>query len=153
MDLIDVGNISEQNRGVKYLLCCVDVFSRYGWVIPLKSKTAESVSEALTFFLNVTPHIPTNLTSDHRGKFVNEKVCILLKKFKVNFRYSISENKCSIVEIFQKTLQRKIYAFLTDWEQLNYITNLQNFVMGYTHFEHSFFKCHIMRLQNLKILN
>ena len=118
MDLIDVGNISEQKIIVKYFLCCIDLFSKYGWVIPLKSKTAESVSEAFNFFLNVTPHIPTNLMSDHGGKFVNEKVRTLLKKFKIKFRYSISENKCSIVEIFQKTLQRKIYAFITYWEQL-----------------------------------
>ena len=87
MDLIDIGNISEQNRVVKYLLCCVVVFSRYGWVINLKTKTDESVAEAeaLTFFLNITPHIPTNLTSDHGGEFVNEKVPTLMKKFKVHF--------------------------------------------------------------------
>ena len=111
MDLIDVWNISEKNRGVKYIVCCVDVFSRYGWLIHLKSKTAESVSEALTCFLNVTPHIPTNLMLVYGDKFVNEKVCALLKKFKVNFRYSISENKYSIMEIFQKSLQRKYMLF------------------------------------------
>ena len=80
-------------------------------MIPLKSKTAETVAKTLTFFLNVTPHIPANLTSDHGGEFVNEKVRTLLNRFKVNFRYSISENKCSIVEIFQKTLQKNICLY------------------------------------------
>ena len=87
MDIIDIGNIPEQNRGVKYLLCSVDFFPQDfgGGVIPLKSTTAESVSEDLNFLLSVTLHIPTNLMSDHGGKFVNEKVRMLLKKFKVNF--------------------------------------------------------------------
>ena len=74
-------------------------------------KKSESVSEALTSFFNVTPHIPTNLTSDPGGEFVNERVRTLLKKFKINFRYSISENKCSIVEIFQKLDKAKYMPF------------------------------------------
>ena len=30
--------ISKYNKGIKYLLCVIDLFSRYAWVIPLKNK-------------------------------------------------------------------------------------------------------------------
>ena len=38
---------SKFNRGVKYLLAAIDVFSKYGWLIPLKDKTGKSVASAL----------------------------------------------------------------------------------------------------------
>ena len=38
---------SKFNRGVKYLLAVIDVFSKYGWLIPLKDKTGKSVASAL----------------------------------------------------------------------------------------------------------
>ena len=37
-DLIEVINISKQNKGFKYLLAVVDVFSKYAWVEPIKNK-------------------------------------------------------------------------------------------------------------------
>jgi len=45
-NLIEVINISKQNRGFKYLLTVVDVFSKHAWVEPLKNKTAQAVTEA-----------------------------------------------------------------------------------------------------------
>ena len=37
--------ISKFNRGIKFLLCVIDLFSRYSWVIPLKNKKGESIVE------------------------------------------------------------------------------------------------------------
>ena len=52
----------------------------------------------------MTNRVKCFLTSDHSCKFVNEKVRTVSKKLKVIFQYSISENKCSIEEKFQKPL-------------------------------------------------
>ena len=38
-DLVDVSDYSDQNRGVRYLLCCIDAFTRFAWVRTLGSKT------------------------------------------------------------------------------------------------------------------
>jgi len=38
---------SKYNKGVKYLLTVVDIFSKYGWMIPLKNKTGTEVASAL----------------------------------------------------------------------------------------------------------
>ena len=37
--------ISEFNKGINYLLCVIDFFSKYSWVIPLKNRKIESIVE------------------------------------------------------------------------------------------------------------
>ena len=41
-DFVDMQAFSKFNRGVKYLLAVIDVFFKYGWLIPLKDKTGQS---------------------------------------------------------------------------------------------------------------
>ena len=38
VDLADMSLISKFNKGIKYLLCAIDLFSRYAWFVPLKNK-------------------------------------------------------------------------------------------------------------------
>ncbi|XP_065679832.1 uncharacterized protein LOC136094147 [Hydra vulgaris] len=45
-DLVDMQAYSKFNNGIKYLLVVIDIFSKYGWIIPLKSKTAIEVAHA-----------------------------------------------------------------------------------------------------------
>ena len=42
-DLAEMGSLSSKSQGVKYLLCVIDVFTKYAWVKPLKDKKAETV--------------------------------------------------------------------------------------------------------------
>ena len=43
-DLVDMSPFSRSNKGYKYLLTVIDVFSKYGWIVPLKTKTGKEVS-------------------------------------------------------------------------------------------------------------
>jgi len=45
-DLVVMQAFSKFNRGVRYLLTMMDVFSKYGWMLPLKDKTGKSVADA-----------------------------------------------------------------------------------------------------------
>ena len=45
IDLADMSLISQSNHGIKYLLCVIDLFSRYSWVIPLKNRKRDSIVE------------------------------------------------------------------------------------------------------------
>jgi len=45
-DLIEMQAFSKSNHGVRYLLTVIDVFSKYGWMLPLKDKTGKSVTDA-----------------------------------------------------------------------------------------------------------
>ena len=46
-DLVDMQKMARKNSGYRYILMIIDVFSKYGWAVPLKKKTGLEVSEAL----------------------------------------------------------------------------------------------------------
>ena len=46
VDLADVQLISKYNKGIKYLLCVIDIFSKYTWVVPLKDKKRVTIFNA-----------------------------------------------------------------------------------------------------------
>ena len=47
-DLVEMGKLAKYNKGYKYLLTVIDVFSKYAWIIPLKDKTGKSVCRSFT---------------------------------------------------------------------------------------------------------
>ena len=42
-DLVDMQALARDNQGMKYLLTCIDVFSKYAWVIPIRDKSGAVV--------------------------------------------------------------------------------------------------------------
>ena len=63
-DLIDVVNIAKYNRGYRYLLTVVDVFSKHAWIQPMKNKTGKVVTEAMAKILK-GGRKPINLQTDN----------------------------------------------------------------------------------------
>ena len=52
VDLADVQSLSKYNKGIKYLLCAIDLFSKYVWVIPLKDKKGVRIFNAFQKILD-----------------------------------------------------------------------------------------------------
>ena len=46
VDLADMQSLSKYSKGIKYLLCAIDLFSKYAWVIPIKDKKGTSIVNA-----------------------------------------------------------------------------------------------------------
>ena len=49
VDLADLQSLSKYNKGIKYLLCAIDLFSKYPWIVPLKDKRGISIVNAFHF--------------------------------------------------------------------------------------------------------
>ena len=47
VDLADLQSMSKYNKGNKYLLCAIDFFSKYTWVVLIKHKKETSIANAL----------------------------------------------------------------------------------------------------------
>ena len=98
-DLIEVINISKQNKGYNYLLTVVDVFSKHAWVKPLKNKTGQAVTEAFEKILK-QGRKPIQLQTDDGKEFYNKTFQNLLKNYKI-YNFSTSgDTKASVVERF-----------------------------------------------------
>ena len=74
-DLVEIQKYSKWNKGIKYLLMVIDVFSKYGWIKPLKDKKTESVS--LAFNENIQKKVNTNRKSYGLTRVVSLSVNIL----------------------------------------------------------------------------
>ena len=46
VDLADMQSLSKKDKGIKYLLCAIDLFSNYAFVVPLKDKKGISITNA-----------------------------------------------------------------------------------------------------------
>ena len=52
VDLADVQLISKFNKEFRYLLCVIDTYSKYAWVVPLKDKKSVTIVNAFQKILN-----------------------------------------------------------------------------------------------------
>ena len=61
--------ISKFNKGVRYLLCVIDLFSRYSWVITFKNKKGDSIVEGFQSILKNSSRKPNKIWVDHGSEF------------------------------------------------------------------------------------
>ena len=59
---------SKSNKAVRFLLCVIDIFSKYGWVIPLKDKEL-TIANAFQSILNDSKRKPNNIWVDKGSEF------------------------------------------------------------------------------------
>ena len=80
----------------KYLLTIIDVFSKYGWIVPLKTKTGKEVAQVFgELFLNSHP---SRLWTDKGTEFYNQQLKAVLAANNVMLYSTENEEKWSIVE-------------------------------------------------------
>ena len=105
--------IRKYNKGIIYLLCVNDLFSRYSWVIPLKNKKGESIVEGFKKILDDSNRKRNNIWVDHGREFYNNKFKSFLKENDTEMYSTFNEGKSVVAERFMKTLKNKIYKQIT----------------------------------------
>ena len=53
--------LSKYNKGIKYSLCAIDLFSKYAWVIPLEDKKGVSIVNAFQIILDISKRKPNKI--------------------------------------------------------------------------------------------
>ena len=128
-DLIDMQTLSKQNKGYKYILMVEDIFSKYGWAIPLKTKTGIAVRDALRQIFK--HHVPKKLWTDAGSEFYNNEVKALLKKHDITLYSTENEEKCSVVERWNRTIKTKLWKYFTANHTHKYIDVLDALIKKY----------------------
>ena len=109
-DLVDLSPFSRSNKGYKYLLTVIDVFSKYGWIVPLKTKTGEEVAQAFRkLFLNGHP---SRLWTDKGTEFYNQQLNAVLPANNVMLYSTENEEKSSVVERWNGTMKNNTQKYI-----------------------------------------
>ena len=75
-------SLSKYNKGIKYLLCAIDLFSKYAWIVPIKDKKGSSIVNAFKKILSDLNRKPNKISVDQGSEFYNN----ILKDFaKINY--------------------------------------------------------------------
>lgn len=129
-DLVDMRQYKSWNSQHSYLLTCIDVFSKFARVIPLKTKSAKSIIRAFEKMISVEQ--PEKLRYDKGKEFHNKYFRAFLKsKGIVNFATENDRLKCVVVERFHRTLKSRMFQYFTAYDTSKYIDVLQQLVDGY----------------------
>ena len=108
IDLADLVNISSHNDGYRYLLTCIDVFTKRAWAVPTKTKSGREVSRAFEKILT-DGYKPSMVQSDKGTEFLNSTFQLMLKRHDIKFYTSENEDiKAAVVERFNRTLKTKM---------------------------------------------
>ena len=135
-DLADMQLISKFNKGFRFLLCVIDIFSKYAWVVPLKDKKGVSIVDAFQKILDDSNRKPNKTWVDKGGEFYNNYFKKWLKDNDVE-TYSINnEGKSVVAEKFIRTLKTKIYKYMTPVSKNVYIDKLDDIASEYNNTYH-----------------
>jgi len=136
IDLADVSNISRYNDSYRYLLTCIDVFSKKAWAIPLLDKSGRHVTEAFEKIL-ANGGKCNMLQSDKGSEFLNSTFQRMLERHDIHFYTSENEDvKAAVVERFNRTLKSKMYRYFTFKSTWRYVDVLQDLVDSYNATRH-----------------
>ena len=105
VDSADMQLISKYNKGIKYLLCVIDLFSKYAWVVPLKDKKGATITNAFQKILDSSKRKPNKIWVDQGSEFYNNVFKNFLKDNDISMHSTHNEGKSVVAERFIRTLK------------------------------------------------
>ena len=120
--------IRKFNKGFRILLCVIDIFSKYTWVVPLKDKKGVSIGDAFQKISDKSARKPNKIWVAKGNEFYNNSFKKWLKDNYIKM-YSIhNEVKSVVAEIFIRALKTTIHKYMTLVSKKVYIDKLDDIV-------------------------
>ena len=135
-DLVEMQKFSKLNKGYRYLLTCIDIFSKFAWVITLKDKKGITIKNALEKIFN--KRNPKFLWTDKGTEFYNKQVQDLLNENNIKlYSTNNSEIKSAALERFNRTFKNMMYKKFTENNNTIFYNILDELVNNYNNKYHS----------------
>ena len=140
VDLADMQSLSKKNKGIKYLLCAIDLCSKYAFVIPLKDKKGISIVNAFNKIIKQSNRKPNKIWVDQGSEFYNRVFKKWLSDNDIIMYSTFNEGKSVVAERFIRTLKSKLYNHMTaTGKNVNYYV-LDDVVNEYNNTKHNAIK-------------
>ena len=129
--------LSKYNKGIRFLLCVIDIFSKYAWVVPLKDKKSISNVKAFQSILKQSNRKPNKIWVDKGSEFYNAYLKKWLRDNDIVMYSTHNEGKSVVAERFIRMLKSKIYKYMTSVSKNVYIDKLDDKVDEYNNTYHT----------------
>ena len=140
-DLADMQLLSKYNKGIRFLLCVIDIFSKYAWVVPLKDKKGITIVKAFQIILKQSnSRKPNKIWADKGSEFYNAYFKKWLRDNDIVMYSTHNEGKPVVAERFIRTSKSKIYKYMTSVSKNVYIDKLDDIVDKYNNTYHTTIK-------------
>ena len=140
VDLADKQSLIKKNKGIKYLLCVIDFYSKYAFVVPLKDKKGISIVNAFNKIIKQYNRKPNKIWVDQGSEFYNNNFKKWLSNNNIIIYSTYNEGKSVVAERFIRTLKNKLYKHLTPTGKNVYYDVLDDVVSKYTNTKYSTIK-------------
>ena len=128
--------ISKFNREFRFLLCVIDIFSKYAWIVSSKDKKGITITNAFQKILKESNRKPNKIWVDRGREFHNSSIKKWLKDNNIKM-YSIHNEEISVIaKRFIRTLKTKIYKYMISISKNVYINKLDDIVTEYNNTYH-----------------
>ena len=97
VDSADMQPLSKYKKGVKYLLCTIDLYNKYAWVISLKDKRGTSIVNAFQKIIS-KGRKPNKIWVDQGSEFYNQSFRDFLKINNIELYSTFNEGKSVVDE-------------------------------------------------------
>ena len=150
VDLADMQSLSKKNKGIKFLLCAIDLYSKYAFVVPLKDKKGISIVNAFNKIIKQSNRKPNKIWVDQGGEFYNRVCKKWLSDNDIIMYSTYNEGKSVVAERFIRTLKNKLYKYMTSIGKNVYYDVLDYIVNEYNNTKHSTIKMKPKDVKNNK---
>ena len=116
---------STDNDGFKYLFTCIDVFTKFAWIFPLKQNNCANAIRCFKEIVKNSAGKIENVQTDFGSEFKCKELKQYFKKENINHYFSKSDRKCPVVERFNLTIQSLIYKMMEKGMTLRWIDMLK----------------------------
>ena len=132
--------LSKFDKGFRVLLCVIDIFSKYTWIVPLTDKKGISIVNAFQIILKESKRKPNKIWVDKGSEFYNSSFKKWLRDNDIEMYSTNNEGKSVVAERFIRTLKNKIYTYMISISKNVYIDKLDDIVKKYNNTYHKSIK-------------
>jgi hypothetical protein len=131
MDLVDMIKYSHQNSHYKYIINCIDLFSKKLWSKPLKLKTGKEVTNAIKSMFAEMEYPPQTIIFDEGKEFLNKDVGRLFAKYNIHSYSILTAKKAGAVERVNRTIKTIMWRYFTEKKSKRWVDVLPEIINNY----------------------
>ena len=150
VDLADMQSLSRKNKGIKYILCAIDLYSKYAFVILLKDEKGISIVNAFDKIIKQSKRKPNKIWVAQGSEFYNHVFKKWLSDNDIIMYSTFNEGKSVIADRFIRTLKNELYKHMTATGKNVYYDVLDDVVNKYNNTKHSTIKMKPIDVRNNK---